>query len=407
VIKRNDVKGFQFIKSAQNHIVPIVETIRNHYLKSGLVVSSQLLAISAIILLLSFGTNCYDFLTRQFIRLGVDRLIVYPVSRDPSTYSESTQPFDDFFIHKIKDRYHPFFKAITYHVQHYLLVTFPTKELKTSIFYTQSEYIKVFEYDMLYGRFISEADVFFKRPVCVLETHPKFPLYTQTPSFLGNTIQLNGVDYVVIGIIQNPNHGIQRRPRIFVPYTHLHPAMRHYNQIAFKVAQLDNLAEMKAMLTHFLLRHTQFQKTVKVFHNESLLQAYYKILKKINISILLGIIVAFIIGGIGISNIMLLSIKTRYKEIGILKALGAENRQILASFLLEAILLGLLGGMLGIVIGTTTTIALASFLSYPVRISFISIGLSFLYSFLIGLFFGYYPARFASKLNPIEILRYE
>jgi putative ABC transport system permease protein len=126
-------------------------------------------------------------------------------------------------------------------------------------------------------------------------------------------------------------------------------------------------------------------------------------------AILLGAIasVSLIVGGIGIMNIMLVSVTERTREIGLRLAVGAKRRDILSQFLVEAVTLSLLGGIIGIVVGVAASVLISRFAQWSTQISLLSILTSFLFSALVGVFFGYYPARKAAFLNPIEALRYE
>jgi putative ABC transport system permease protein len=126
-------------------------------------------------------------------------------------------------------------------------------------------------------------------------------------------------------------------------------------------------------------------------------------------SVLLGSIasISLIVGGIGIMNIMLVSVTERTREIGIRIAVGAKTRDILLQFLIESLILSLMGGILGIGIGMVGTIILSSFTQWPILFSTTAIFLAFLFSGSVGVFFGFYPARKASLLNPIDALRYE
>ena len=126
-------------------------------------------------------------------------------------------------------------------------------------------------------------------------------------------------------------------------------------------------------------------------------------------AILLGAIasVSLVVGGIGIMNIMLVSVTERTREIGLRLAVGAKRRDILSQFLVEAVTLSLLGGIIGIVLGLTTAALISHFAQWSTDVSLLSVLTSFLFSALVGVFFGYYPARKAAFLNPIEALRYE
>ena len=126
-------------------------------------------------------------------------------------------------------------------------------------------------------------------------------------------------------------------------------------------------------------------------------------------AILLGAIasVSLVVGGIGIMNIMLVSVTERTREIGLRLAVGAKRRDILSQFLVEAVTLSLAGGVIGILLGVTTSFSISYFAQWSTDIGVLAVAVSFLFSALVGVFFGYYPARTAAFLNPIEALRYE
>ena len=127
------------------------------------------------------------------------------------------------------------------------------------------------------------------------------------------------------------------------------------------------------------------------------------------LSILLGSVAAIslLVGGIGIMNIMLVSVTERTREIGLRMALGAKSRHVLAQFLLEAIVLSIVGGAVGVLLGVGASRLIAHFAGWPVRIGLQSVAIAFGFATLVGVFFGFYPARSASRLDPIEALRYE
>jgi putative ABC transport system permease protein len=117
--------------------------------------------------------------------------------------------------------------------------------------------------------------------------------------------------------------------------------------------------------------------------------------------------ISLLVGGIGIMNIMLVSVTERTREIGIRMAVGAKSRDVLTQFMIESIFISFLGGMIGIALGILVSLMVAEFGGWPVVVTFFSITLSFIFSAAVGLFFGWYPARKAANLNPIEALRYE
>ena len=136
-------------------------------------------------------------------------------------------------------------------------------------------------------------------------------------------------------------------------------------------------------------------------------EALQKLLNSVKLAFLAVGAISLLVGGIGVMNIMTVSITERTREIGTRKALGAENRQIMMQFITEAIILCTIGGIIGIILGLGLGVGASALLKFPPTVSVPSIIGSFAFSMVVGLFFGYYPAKKAAKMNPIDALRYE
>jgi putative ABC transport system permease protein len=236
-------------------------------------------------------------------------------------------------------------------------------------------------------------------------------------AMVGTTILIRGIPFEVIGILgAKGSQGGWSNPdeQIFIPLqtaryrTHGTDRVRSI-QIKAVDASKMNLAmiEVERAVRRMHKIRPSGDNDFQIRSQSDLLQTFQQTTATFT-ALLAGIAaVSLLVGGIGIMNIMLVSVTERTREIGVRKALGATQGAILLQFLVEALVLCLVGGLLGVLFGSGGALALAKFFKWNTLISPMSIGLAFMFSFTVGLFFGIWPARRASKLDPIVALRYE
>jgi len=186
-------------------------------------------------------------------------------------------------------------------------------------------------------------------------------------------------------------------------------AKDHYSVIRVSSAvgvDTEQLSKnIKSFYEPYYRNNTEFEVTVMTL--ESMIEMLTSLLDTITMAISIVAGIALLVGGIGVMNIMLVSVTERTREIGTRKALGAKNSSIRAQFIVEAIIICLIGGMLGLILGITAGVMLSNYLGYPAMPSIGGIVISLVFSMGIGLFFGYFPANKAAQMNPIDALRYE
>ena len=282
---------------------------------------------------------------------------------------------------------------------------------------------------VLSGRFFSDLEMNEKLPVCVLNENAAQKLYPlSTP--VGKSIRIKGFYYRVLGIIQNEGARVggdesalaSSDSQVFIPYTTL---MDHYGETFFRfrsgsfeaekvefheavVRVMDvNQVESRAEAIRQILTSNHKKDDWRIIVPVELLRQAERT-KRI-FSIVLGSIAAIslVVGGIGIMNIMLASVTERTREIGIRRALGARQADIVVQFLIETVLLSGAGGVLGVILGVSIPIAVQHFAGVTTVVKFWSPALAFLISVITGIAFGIYPARRAAQMNPVEALRHE
>jgi len=281
------------------------------------------------------------------------------------------------------------------------------------------ELFEIREWGIANGRGITQQDVDGAVKVCLLGQTVADNLFGSADP-VGNIVRIKKIPFTVIGVLERKGQspqGTDQDDTLFVP---LRTAQRNLvrSQHTNNVGALIVKAKSKELLTkaeeeiNSLLnqRHriTGGKEPDFSTRNLSEILAVAEQSSKA-MSLLLGAVasISLIVGGIGIMNIMLVSVTERTREIGIRMAIGAKKNDILLQFMTEAVLLTMLGGLIGIALGAGGAMVVSRMLEWPTLISFQSISIAFVFSGAVGIFFGFYPARKAAGLNPIDALRYE
>ena len=289
----------------------------------------------------------------------------------------------------------------------------------TSITGTDNRYFEIKDWELAYGRFFSDADIKNAGKVAILGTTVVKELFGDVDP-IGRTIRVKGLPFKVIGVTVSRGQtgsGHDQDDMVYIP---LSTAQKKVTGIAFpdmvKMVMLQAVdaestyssePEIRTLLRqrHNLGRYKEDDFVIRnLTQTMEIRQQSTKVM-----TILLGSIasISLLVGGIGIMNIMLVSVTERTREIGIRMAIGAKSWDIRLQFLTEALVLSLIGGLIGVIFGLIGTGLVSAFSSFNALVSPLYILLPFSFAGLVGLFFGFYPAYKASLLNPISALRYE
>ncbi len=271
-------------------------------------------------------------------------------------------------------------------------------------------------YEIADGRFFTNADVNSRARVCLLGPTVANNLFPDGNP-VGQTIRINKAPFQVIGLLESKGQsggGMDQDDIVFIPLTTAQSRMMgitHVQRITVQAADENVINEVQAEVEQVLRqRHKIKPGDYDDFTVGNMAAVMETMMQTANsITMLLGCIAAIslLVGGIGIMNIMLVSVTERTREIGIRKALGATYNNILLQFLIEAMVIGIAGGFFGVVLGVGTSFAISYFAGWTTVISWWAIVIAVVFSVGIGLFFGIYPARKAALLDPIDALRYE
>jgi len=287
----------------------------------------------------------------------------------------------------------------------------------TSIYGTSPEYLSIREWNVEEGSMFTSEDVKKVGKVAVIGKTIQENLFPDGENPIGKTIRFNKIPFKVIGILKEKGEntfGQDQDDIIIAPYTAVQKrilAQEHLQSIVAAAVNEDQaeaaVKEATAILerTHKILGNED--NDFNVSSQQELIKTFSSTSEMLTLLLVAVASISLIVGGIGIMNIMYVSVKERTKEIGLRMALGATDRSILLQFLIESVLISITGGILGVLLGLTATFAISTFAGWPVTVTVFSIAISFLVCTITGIFFGWYPAKNGAALDPIEALRYE
>ena len=287
----------------------------------------------------------------------------------------------------------------------------------TSIYGVNTEYLPIREWEVEEGAMFGQDELDNLSKVAVIGRTIQKNLFPDGDSPIGQTIRFKNIPFKIIGILAakgESNFGQDQDDIIIAPYTTVQKRVlaQTYLQSIVASAISENEAENAVNEVKRILERTHNiaanqENNFNVFSQQELISTFSATSEMLTVLLVAIASISLIVGGIGIMNIMYVSVKERTKEIGLRMAIGAKGKDILAQFLIESVLISITGGVVGVVLGLLATYVVNTFIGWPVSITFYSIVISFLVCTITGVFFGWYPARKAAELEPITALRYE
>ncbi len=392
--------------------------LRRNKMRSFLTMLGIIIGVGAVIAMLAIGQGAEYSVKEQISSLGTNVLIVFPGAQQTGglrmgagTVTTLTEE-DASAISKEC----PAVAFVSPGARSGGQVISGNLNWGTSIEGTGADYLEIRSWVVEYGEFYSEQDIKAAAKVCILGKTVADALFPESTP-VGQNVRIRNVPFKVLGVLSKKGQnamGMDQDDIILAPYTTVLRRLSHYpylRQILVSATSPSNIGAAQTQISELLrMRHkiAPYDPDDFTIRNQSDLAATATATTGI-LTILLASIasVSLLVGGIGIMNIMLVSVTERTREIGIRMSVGARGRDILTQFLIEALVLSLLGGIIGILLGVGGSVAISSFAKWPTIITVFSILLSFGFSIAIGIFFGFYPARKAALLNPIDALRYE
>jgi putative ABC transport system permease protein len=401
-----------------------LESLSGNKLRSSLTVLGIVIGVAAVIAMLAIGRGAQESITGSINSIGTNLLVLFPGAKDQDRFRPLTMRDADALRDQLAA---PSIEAVAPTLESIGgEVTFGGKQTTSQFLGVTPEYFQVRNVNLAEGEFITEAHLLGRASVVLLGPEVAKTLFGHADGVTGETVRIQGQPFRVIGVLESKGGGAfgSEDNQVIVPLTTakarlLGPksgqAGDRIDVIYVQAASGEVVSQTMEEIAQILrTRHriTDGIDDFTIFTQQDLL-AEAETITNVLTTFLGGIAgISLLVGGIGIMNIMLVSVTERTREVGLRKALGARKRDILTQFLTESALLSLIGGMIGILLGWLISlivgqIAAANNAPFTPVVALDAILLATIFSAAIGLFFGIYPANRAAGLEPVEALRYE
>ncbi|MEY2487143.1 MAG: putative transport system permease protein [Verrucomicrobiota bacterium] len=392
--------------------------LRKNKLRSVLTALGIIIGVGAVIAMVSIGNGAKAQVQAQIASLGQNILQVFSGS---ITASGIRTGFGGAGTLKIEDadairREVPGVTAVSEEVASTAQVAAGNQNWFTRVLGESAEYFDIRQWPLAEGASFTSQDVRSANKVCVIGHTAAYNIYGDEDP-VGQVLRIKGVPFVITGVLTQKGFSLQGTDQddvVVMPFT---SAMKRVaggttlRNINVQIASEDQIASAQQQIVS-LLRQRHNIRTGR--DDDFTVRNMQEVADTANATadVMTGLLfavacVSLVVGGIGIMNIMLVSVTERTREIGVRLAVGAHGRDILTQFLIEAVVLSAMGGVIGIVAGVIASKVISMIKSWPTVISPLWMLIAFLVSAAVGIFFGFYPAREASRLDPIDALRYE
>ncbi len=401
-----------------------IEGLRSHLLRSLLSMLGIIFGVGAVIAMLSIGEGAKQEALETIQLMGMNNIIVQevPLTDESEQIKRSNKSAGLSWAdaRAVRDL-NPLIETSVPVREMNLFIRHGSERTKVEVLGTTPEYMPVMNFVPRLGAFFDYEDVSEERRVCILGNGITRRLFFFNDP-LGKTVKIGDQWFTVIGVMEEQGVAASRSAElpvtdtnetVYIPIT---TALKRFsrkvneneiNSFVARVYESERIQEASNILNHTMARRHNYVQDYRIVVPEALLRQSQQTQRIFNI--VMGAIagISLLVGGIGIMNIMLAAVMERTREIGIRRATGATRWDILSQFMFEAVILSFAGGVLGIVLGFVLTRVIAIYADWRTIVSWEAILLSFSVSAAVGVVFGVYPARRASRMDPIWALRYE
>jgi len=397
-------------------VMVAMASIRANALRSGLTTLGIVIGTAAVITMVALGEGAQRQVQEQIENMGTNILTVRPGQGFFRGVASGSRRLEEDDALALRDQIGHIYE-IAPEIEGRYQVTYARSNSSNEIVGTWPSFFSLYTHELEHGRFFDEGEVQGRRRVAVLGSNVPDDLETPGGLLVGRTIQIRGIPFEVIGVLREKGGAMWMQPddQIFIPLsTAMYRVMGgrdRLRSIYVAAPSPDELDPAWAEIDRVIRREHRILPTEEadfsIQQSSDILETFNETTQTFSL-LLAGIAgVSLLVGGIGIMNIMLVSVTERTREIGVRKALGATRKTILFQFLVEALVLCVLGGILGVAGGFGAAELITRLYGSNTAVAAEAVAVALGFSAAIGLFFGIWPARRASILDPIDALRYE
>ncbi len=378
-----------------------------------------IIGVASVIAMLAIGEGSKESIRANISSMGSNMITIRPGADDRGPARGSggnvqTLTLQDYEVIKAKSE---LISYITPVVNSGGQVINGSNNWPSTIYGVNPDFLNIKVVGLQSGSMFTDAEVSAASKVVIIGQTVVDNVFPDGQDPVGQMIRFNNIPFKVIGVLEEKGEntfGQDQDDVVIAPFTTVQKrilAIEYLNQIMASSISEDDASEVVTQVTeilrsqHKLLDSEDDDFTVRSM--EELISTFSSTSEMLTILLVAVASISLLIGGIGIMNIMYVSVKERTKEIGLRLAVGGKGSDILMQFLIEAILISITGGVLGVILGLGSTVFIEKFLNWPTSVALYSIVISFAVCAITGIFFGWYPARKASALDPITALRYE
>ena len=396
-----------------------LKALNNNKMRCFLTMLGIIIGVGSVITMLAIGQGSKDSIKKQISEMGSNMIMIHPGNMERGGVRQSS---DDMQTLKVTDYENirdeaTFVAAVSPMVSSQGQFICGANNYPSSVEGATPEYLEIRKLKVKDGTVFSDADVKRAAKVCIIGKTVADNLFPNGESPIGRVIRFNSIPMTVVGLLESKGYnsmGQDQDDIVIAPYTTVMKrilAIDYIQGIFASALSEDVTEEATEEISGILNRNHKIKDDSERDYDIRSQQELSDMLNSTSemMTLLLACVagISLLVGGIGIMNIMLVSVTERTREIGLRMSIGARGVDILTQFLIEAIIISITGGIIGILFGAGASLAVKFLLNWPVSIQLYSVVLSFVVCTVTGVFFGWYPAKKAAALDPIEALRYE
>ncbi|MDD2438166.1 MAG: ABC transporter permease [Massilibacteroides sp.] len=402
-----------------NLIKIALRALANNKLRGFLTMLGIIIGVASVITMLAIGQGSKKSIQEQISEMGSNMIMIQPGADIRGGVRQDASAMETLKLQDYKDIVNEtrYLAAISPSVNSSGQIIYSSNNAPTTVYGISSEYLEIRRYKIEEGDMFSEQDIQSAAKVCVVGKTVIDNLFKNGENPIGKVIRFNKIPFRIIGTLESKGYnsmGMDQDDLILAPYTTIQKrvlAITHLQGLTCSATKeeytdlaIDEISEILRR-NHKLKQTDDDDFTIRSQQELSSMLTSTTDLMTVLLAAVAGI--SLLVGGIGIMNIMYVSVTERTREIGLRMSIGAKGRDILAQFLIESVLISVTGGLIGVLLGIGASLLVNGIARFPIYIQPWSVFLSFAVCTLTGIFFGWYPAKKAAQLDPIEAIRYE